>query len=289
MKKIIKILIITITLLLVTGCDNETNESSMFVYSSVYPTEYILENLYGENLAIYSIYPDGTNYEQYKLTNKQLSDYSRTDLYVYNGTIPNEQDYAVKMINKNNNLKIIDATQGMTFSYDPAEAWLNPSNYLMMASNIKNGLKEYINEYNETKKINKNFEKIKLNLSQIDAELKLIASSASNKTIVVSDDAFKFLEKYGFNVISIEKKENLTDNELNNVKKLFSNKSVSYVFVRDGNEENEILSDLKTNYGAQVISLNSLSTLSAENRKDKKDYQSIMADNINSIKLEINN
>lgn len=271
------------------GCSSDEDVSSMTAYTSVYPVEYILDNLYGDKIAIYSIYPDGINYKNYNLTEKQLSDYSKGDLYVYNGILKKEKEYAVKLLNKNKRIKIIDASLGMTYSNDVSETWLDPSNYLMMASNIKKGLREYINERIDIKEIDKNYETLKLNLSEIDAELKSIANSANNKVLVVSNDTFKYLEKYGFTVISLQENENLTDKVLADVKKLLSNKTVSYIFLKDGEEENKTIKELKEAYNVQTVNLNSLSTLSATDRKDKKDYISIMMDNINSIKLEVNN
>lgn len=153
----------------------------------------------------------------------------------------------------------------------------------------KKGLEEYIEENIEKKKIDENYEKLKLSLSEIDAELKSVANNANNNVLIVSDDTFKYLEKYGFTVISLEENENLTDKVIADVKKLLSNKMVNYIFIKDNEEENETIKALKEEYDVQTLSLNSLSTLSAEDRKDKKDYVSIMMDNINSIKLEVNN
>ena len=65
---------------------------------------------------------------------------------MYNSIITKEKDYAVNMINKNKSVKIIDASLGMPYTNGIEETWLAPGNYLMMASNIKNGLKEYITE-----------------------------------------------------------------------------------------------------------------------------------------------
>lgn len=288
-NKTLIIISLFLSLLALNGCTKNDNTSSMTAYTSVYPVEYILDNLYGDNIAIYSIYPDGINYKDYKLTNKQLSDYSKGDLYVYNGTIQKEKDYAVELLNKNKKIKIIDASLGMTYTNDVSETWLNPANYLMMASNIKKGLDEYIDENIEKKKIDENYEMLKLNLSEIDAELKSIALNASSNILIVSNDAFKYLEKYGFTVISIEENENLTDKVISDVKKMFANKMVHYIFLMDDEEESETIKSLKDAYGIQTVKLNSLSTLSASDRKDKKDYISIMMDNINSIKLEVNN
>lgn len=288
-NKIIVIIGIIVSLFMLSGCAKEDTTFSMTAYTSTYPTEYILDNLYGEKIAIYSIYPDGINYKNYKLTNKQLSDYSKGDLFVYNGTIKKEKDYAVSLLNKNKNIKVIDASLGMTYIGDPAENWLNPSNYLMMASNIKKGLEEYINEKIETDVIDNNYEELKLNLSEIDAELKQIATNANNPTIVVSSDTFKYLEKYGFNVISLEENNNLSDKTLSEVRKLLANKKISYIFLKDDEKENDTIKKLKESYEFTTVKLNTISTLSASDRKDKKDYISIMEDNINSIKLEVNN
>lgn len=288
-KKILMIIGVIIILLSFTGCSKDDTESVMTTYTSVYPVEYILDNLYGDKMAIYGIYPDGTNYTNYKLTNKQLSDYSKGDLFVYNGTIKKEKDYAAYLINKNKKIKIIDASLGMNYTNDVIETWLNPSNYLMMASNIKKGLEEYINEEIEKKEIEKNYEKLKLNLTQIDAELKSIANNSNNNILIVGSDAFKYLEKYGFTVISLEENDNLTDKTLADVKKIFSNKMASYIFLKDNDEESKTVKALKDKYNIQIARINSLYTLSATDRKDKKDYNSIMMDNINSIKLEVNN
>ena len=288
-KKILMIIGVIIILLSFTGCSKDDTESVMTTYTSVYPVEYILDNLYGDKIAIYGIYPDGTNYTNYKLTNKQLSDYSKGDLFVYNGTIKKEKDYAAYLINKNKKIKIIDASLGMNYTNDVIETWLNPSNYLMMASNIKKGLEEYINEEIEKKEIEKNYEKLKLNLTQIDAELKSIANNSNNNILIVGSDTFKYLEKYGFTVISLEENYNLTDKTLADVKRIFSNKMASYIFLKDNDEESKTVKALKDKYNIQIARINSLYTLSATDRKDKKDYNSIMMDNINSIKLEVNN
>lgn len=294
-NKIKTLLILIISILTLTGC--EDTSTTMIAYTSLYPVEYITDTLYGDKIVVYSIYPDKqdnkseeeTNYKNYVLKEKQIEDFSKGDLYVYNGTILKEKDYAVKMINYNKNIKIIDASQGMSYKNDVSETWLDPSNTLMMASNIKKGLTEYVEEKVDLKDINNNYEELKFNLSEIDAELKQIATNSNNPTIVVSNDLFKYLEKYGFNVISLEENENLTDKEISEVKALASNKTIKYIFLKDNENTNETIKKIVNDYKLTTVSLNTLSTISTNDRKDKKDYLSIMYDNINSIKLEVNN
>lgn len=290
MKKIIvKSSFIFIFLLLLCGCDslgfNNGESNNLSVLTSIYPTAYIVENLYTDAYEIKSIYPKNTSFKNYTLTNELLNGYSKSNIFVYNRTISNdtksENDYAAYLINKNKNIKIIDASQGMTYTNCIEETWLNPSNYLMMASNIRKGLKEYISSYEQIKKIDDNYEKIKFDLTKIDAELKK-ASNPINNTLVVSNKCFKFLEKYGFKVISIEQDSNLNDKVLNEVKSIFANKNAHYIFIKDNEEESDLIKQLKNDYKVQTISLN---TISSDNNDDK-DYISYMNENINAIKLE---
>lgn len=285
-NKILTLILMITTVLTLSGCSDDVNTSTMTAHTSVYPVEFILDSLYGENIAIQGIYPDDINYKTYKLTDYQLSDISKSDLFVYSGIIPKEKDYAVKLINKNKKIKLIDASLGMSYTNDIAETWLNPSNYLMLASNIKTGLEEYISENIELKKIEKNYNSLKLNLTKIDAELKMIGSNSVNNTLIVSNDTFKFLEKYGFTIISLEQNENLSDKVIAEAKKLLANKKVHYIFLKDNEEESELIKELKNTYNVSTVSLNSLSTLKNEDRIERKDYISIMYENINSIKLE---
>lgn len=288
-KKLFSIMLILVMLISLTGCFNsKDNKDLKLVYVSVYPTEYLLESLYGDNMAIHSIYPDGTKYQDYKLSNKQLTDYSNSELFVYNSFIEKEKDYAVSMINQNKKIKIIDASLGMNTYYNIEELWLNPSNYLMMASNIKTGLEEYVSQKIDiSDKIDKNYEKLKLEISALDAELKEAATSSSNPVIVTSNTTFKFLEKYGFKVYTLDK-ENLTNNDLENVRKLMSSGVIKYIFTVDNEAETDTIKSLKEEFGLEIISLDSLSTLKAEDRMNNKDYITIMESNISSIRLETN-
>ena len=282
------LIIIVLIMIVLSGCNKKEDVAALTVYTSVYPTEYILDYLYGDNIAVTSIYPDGTDFKKYDLTKTQLDEYSINDLFVYNSTISKEKNYAVELLNRNKKIKIIDASLGMSYDNDVTETWLNPSSFLMMASNIKEGLKEYINESIEIDKINNNYNDLQLSLTKMDAELKSIVSNSSKKTIVVSSDAFLFLKKYGFDVISIEENANLTDKVLLEVENLLSKKSINYIFLKDNDEESETIKKLKKKYNFSTARLNTLSNLSTQDRLDNKDYESIMYDNINSIKLEVN-
>ena len=143
MKKLLKrnLFIITITLLvfLLTGCTTDSMENIDIIVTN-YPNEYVTKNLYKDHATITSIYPDGVDIANYKINDKQKKDFSKKDLFIYNGLIEKERNLALDLLELNPNLKIIDSAYVLETNYSPEELWLNPSSLLMMAQNIRIGL-----------------------------------------------------------------------------------------------------------------------------------------------------
>ena len=276
-----KVLVLCLTcLLFLCGCLKRDTMEDITIYTSYYPLEYITNALYGNNSKVYSIYPDGTNPNDTTLTEKQLSDYSNGSLFIFSG-LSNEKNYLYDMLKNNKDLKIIDSTLSMQTNEEYGnrieELWLDPNNLLMIARNIKDGLDEYINNYYLKNEIENNYSNLKIELSQMSANLHLIAETADNPTLVVSSDVFKFLENYGFTIYSLEK----------NVSNLMKNKKINYIFLLSSDEETETIKKLNETYGTKLVIFNSLATISVDDRNDKKDYLSIMKENINLIKQEV--
>ena len=281
MKKLFLGLITLVLIINITGCKKDSMDD-ITIYTTTYPIEYITNELYGKNSTIESIYPN----EVIELTDKLIKDYSEGNLFVYNG-LSSEKNYAVKMLNNNKNLKIVDATMGMEYENGIEELWLNPSNFLMLCLNIRNGMKEYIDNGVLRKQIDENYEKIKLNLSELDADIKLLVENADDNNILVSNDTLKFLEKYKVNVISLANNDNLTETTINEAKKQINNKNVKYIIMFEGDTLSEDVEKLLTNNKIEKIYFDSLVTLSKENKKAKKDYIRIMNDNLEVLKKEL--
>ncbi len=242
--KRVKILLITVIALLFTGCDfiKMDNMEDIDIITTSYPLEYMLKTLYGEHSTVKSIFPDGVDTYKYELTDEALSSFSKEDLFVYI-SFGRDKDIAVNLLNKNKKLLIIDGSLGMKPDYID-ELWLNPSNLLMVAQNIKNGLTEYINNNYLIKDVEKNFETLKLNLSMLDAEIKLTAENSTYKTILTSTKSLNYLKKYGFNVISLDEDNTAIDKTLQEVKKLINNNTIKYIYSLENNETSEIVKNL---------------------------------------------
>jgi len=203
--KRIKLLGILFIVLILSGCDLFKSDimEDIDVYTTTYPTNYLIKYLYKDHATVHSIYPTGVNFREYELSDKKINEYAKSDLFIFNSQ-DIEREYAVRMINENKNLKLIDAAYGMNYTYSLEELWLNPYDYLMMAKNIKDSLAEYITNPYLVNEVNDNYENLKYELSRLDAMYKDTLASGTNTTIVTDNNLFNFLEKYNITVIPLE-------------------------------------------------------------------------------------
>jgi len=287
-KKIISVLGAAAVLFTVSGCDiRQDTMDDIKIYTTNYPIEFITKRLYGDHSDIYSIYPDGIEIKDYKLTNKQIKDYSDSDLYIFNG-LSNEKEYITKMRENNKDLKILDTTLSMEYINGPEELWLDPSNLLMMAQNIKTGFKEYTNNYYLNNDINDNYEKLKVDASNLDAKIKQTVANSNNKIIVVSDDLFKYLEKYGLTVYSLDS-DTVTHKTIEDVKNLINNGTIDYIFIKENEDLNKTVKNVIKETGVETLAWHTLSNITESQRNANEDYFSLMNENIESLKNELYN
>ncbi len=275
MKKVISLLLI---LLIFTGCEVSTNSlENIIIYTSTYPIEYITNKLYGSHSRIFSIYPN----EIVDISDTLLDDYSKSDLFVYNG-LSEEKDYAVSMLNKNKKLMIIDAAMGMKYVNSIEELWINPSNFLMLTQNIRNGFKEYIKATYLTNEIDENYEKIRLEVSELDADIKIMVENSEQKNILVSNDALSFFEKYGLTVTSLDKDTELFEKRKNDAIKLIEDEITKYIIVfKDEILDPEIEKFIIDNKIEKIL----FDTATIENTD--QNYIETMYKNIEEIKKEL--
>lgn len=287
MKKIKVIIISLLIVLTMTGCFKRDNMDNISIYTTTYPVTYLVDNIYGYNSQVQSIYPLGVTPKDYELTKKQEKDYAKSDMFVYSG-LTDEKQIAAAFLNNNDNLKLIDVTKGVSIKRDVEELWLCPSNYLMLAQNVKNELLKYINSTVLKQEIEQKYEDIKLTISKYDAELKLVAENAENKSIIAGNDVFEFLEKYGFNVLSIEDNDLFLQADYQEAKNLITSKKNTYIFLLNSDSVTENIKKLQTE-GAKLIYINSMINLTEKEAEDNQDYPKMMLDFIEQIKNEVYN
>lgn len=286
MKKL-KIFLLLGIILISTGCFKRDNLDGINIVTTSYPIEYVTSYLYKDHSTVMSIFPDGIDTTTYTLSKKQIQDYSKKKLFIYNG-LSNDKEVAINFLDKNSDMLIIDGSYGMQINYDVPELWLNPSNLLMIAHNIKDGLQEYMTNSYLEKELDKKYEELKLILSELDAEIKLTARNASRNTIVVNSDTLKYLEKYGFNVISLdEDNTTVSDRTIKEVENLINNNQVKHLILLEYKDNSEAVNKILNETNVETYTFRRLDSITDSERDEGKDYIYIMNENIEILKNEL--
>ena len=278
-KNLLKIFCLLLGLFSLTGCFKRDDMEDISIVVSTYPIEYIVKSLYGAYSNIDSIYPSGVDVNNYELTDKQINDYSKNTLFVYNG-LSDEKNIARSFLNQNRNMKIIDVSYGLNIEYGKTseELWLSPNNYLMLATTTKNNLSDFINSKYLIQMIDTNYKKLQEDLSLMDANLRSIGA-ASKKPVITTTNSLKYLENYDFTVISLEDSKNVTTDLKNN----FKNGTYTTLFIKKG-ETSDTITDLTKNYKAKTVEVNLMNTLDSKERENSDDYLSIMNEYLRNLR-----
>ena len=281
MKLFKKFFLLGLTFFLTTGCSlTKDSLEDATIYSTVYPIEYLTNFLYSDYATIESIYPNGADISSYEITDKQIKEYAKGDLFIYNG-LGNEKNIAKDLINQNDNLLIIDAANSLNYINGIEELWMSPNNYLMLAKNIKDYLIEYLNSNTLIESVNTKYDELEEILSIKDADLRAIGKEAKENgtnALVVSNNVFKYLESYNFEIISLDE-ETLTESTLNSIDNNFDNGNYNTLIVLDNNYTDNI-NKIIEEYEPEVIDISSMTVSNDES----EDYLTTMQNFIDKLR-----
>ena len=286
-KKLGKIALLGVAILFTTtGCKSDDMEDIEIVTTN-YPNEYIIERLYGDHAKVSNIYPNGVDVSDYKFTNKQKRDFASKDLFIYTGLIDRERSLAVDLLDYNKNLKIIDSSYVLDNDYDMEEVWLDPSFMLMMSQNVRMGLNEYIENNYLKNEIDENYEDLKVDVSELDANIRLTVENAPYKTIVATDNNYKFLEKYGLTVYILN--DDTTEKDLVTINNLIEKGTITKIFSYKDIKTTTNVQNLINTYpnSLEIVNSNRIIILSEEQRETNVNYITLMNQNLDILNEEL--
>ena len=286
-KKLGKIAFLSMAILLTTtGCKSDDMEDIEIVTTN-YPNEYIIERLYGNHAKISNIYPDSIDANDYKFTNKQKKDFANKDLFIYTGLVERERSLTVDLLDYNNDLRIIDSSYVLDNDYNMEEVWLDPSFMLMMSQNVTIGLDEYIENNYLKDEIDENYEELKVDISELDANIRLTIENAPYKTIVATDNNYKFLEKYGLTVYILN--DDTSEKDLVTINDLIDDGNITKIFSYEDIKTTTNVQNLINTYpnNLKIINTNRIIVLTDEQRETKADYITLMNQNLDYLTEEL--
>ena len=285
MKKKIFILFILSSLFLLNGCTLGDDFREKHLYTTMYPIEYAASELYSDHAKVLSVYPNGVD-QSYVVTDKKKEKYSHAETFIYSG-VANEATLARDILNLNTDINIIDATKGMNTTSKLASTWIDPSNYLMLCSNIKGSLIEYTKNPYTKDDIEKKYKELNLKISELDVLLYNIGKNGNYDTLLVGNSVFEYLSKYNINIISIDPKNETIDKSYASAKKMIQDKKINYIYFLQGDEITDSQNKFITDNSLIKIEIPNIFTLTDDDRKENKDYISIMNSIIDEYKKEL--
>lgn len=288
MKKIsLKLLILLLGVVSLSGCIFDDDDfSDNYTYTTIFPVEYATKMIYGDYTTVTSIYPDGIIPTDFTLTDKMLNVYSEGNKFIYNG-LSDEGLIARDLLNNNNKIEIVDAMKGMSYTNQVEELWLDPSNFLMVCRNIKSTLIDYEDNIYIKENIEENYQSLKESISIIDVDIYNLSKNGSYKTILVTNDVFNYLSKYGITVISLDSDNASIDKSISDAKKLIASGDIKYVYSLKGDGITDYINTFINDQKLTKIEINPFTTITNEERLNSETYVSLMNKIIDELKKEL--
>ncbi|WNB90737.1 metal ABC transporter solute-binding protein, Zn/Mn family [Bacillus sp. NEB1478] len=299
-----KLGLISVALLaaLLTACGNNTStktDGTLNIYTTIYPLQYFTERIAGKHADVTAIIPPGADAHTFEPSTKDMVKISDGDAFIYNKSKSDEFSSSVADTLKEEKVPVIDAANGIAFAhmeeheesekehdhgaYDP-HIWLDPVLAQQMSDNIYHQLVKLKPE--AKKDFKKNHDQLIKDLQALDAQFKEKVKKAPKDTFIVSHAAYGYwAERYGLKQIAISglsPAHEPTQHQIQNIIEYTNKENIKYILF-EANVNNKVAATIKKETGTKSLTLQNIETLTKKDMKKKRDYLSIMYDNIDTL------
>lgn len=303
MKYRLYLLIILPILLVACSVNNQdnANQSELFIYTSIYPIQFVTEQLAGDIATVQSIYPPGVDAHTYEPTSREMTSMANSDAFIYLGN--HMEVFAEKAVAtlESQNITFIEvgAHEELFNQHDghadhgdhnhhhtdiDAHIWLDPLRMIEMATIINNELIELAPHYEEM--FNANLERLIDQLQELDQLFLETMEQKTNKTIIVAHAAYGYWEeRYNIEQIPLSgmtSGDEPSQKELAEIAGLAQEKNISYVLYEQ-NSSNRLANVIQEYLEAEALYLHNLEILTEEDIDNNEDYFSLMKANLHVL------
>ncbi|MFB5282441.1 metal ABC transporter solute-binding protein, Zn/Mn family [Peribacillus sp. Hz7] len=326
MKKQLTTIIFLLSALFLSGCGNaeknktETaNDDMIDIYTTVYPLQYLAEEIGGKYVHVETVYPPGTDEHTYEPSQKDIVNMTNAELFFYIGhnlegfvtkAQPILSDEGVKTVAIGEKVNLDDGAHtdnehaheeetheeeehsdddGHDHGGIDPHLWLNPLYTAQMAEAIKTELTKQMPE--QADYFEAEYKQLDEQLHELDAQLADTIKNGKTNEIIVSHAAYGYWEeRYGLKQISVTGLTTSTEpsqKELENIVKTAQEHNLKYV-VFEQNISSKLTEIIQKELGAEALQLHNLAILTDADLQANADYMSLMNKNIKTLQKALN-
>ena len=299
------------------GCQNSSNNKQvekekggkLNIYTTVYPLQFITEQIGGESVDVKTIYPPGTDEHTFEPSQRDMIDLAEADLFFYIGLGLESFVGKAESTLKNEHVSMIAVGESLLIEGNHAEykdeqetddhaehnhhhhgdvdphVWIDPILTKEMASQILATLIEKMPEQQQI--FENNYQKLAKQLDELDAEFSEVAANAKRKKFIVPHAAYGYWElKYGIEQISIAGLSSTNEPSQKRLKQIIDvikDEQVPYILYEQ-NVSSKLVDVIREATGVKALSIHNLAILTEENIKNQDNYLTIMKSNVEVLK-----
>lgn len=300
-----------------TSKDQSSSGDNLTIYTTVYPLQFLAEEIGGEYATVETVYPPGANEHTFEPSQKDIVSMAESDLFLYIGYNLEGFVNNAKSILEKEGVPVIAVGELATEGHEHAEEedtdhvhateeegstdehnhdhgdvdphlWLDPHIMIHMAEVVKDELSTLNPEQEEY--FEKNYEEIKAKLENLDQEFADTIKNSPKKKIIVSHSAYGYWEeRYGLEQIAVTGLSNSSEpsqKELQNIMTVAEENDIKYV-IFEQNIDSKLTTIIQKEISAEALTLHNLSVLTDQDTAENEDYFSIMHDNLDTLKTAL--
>ena len=201
-----KLTIITIVLLILTGCQTQKEEDTLNISVSFYPLSYFTQEIVGKHGTVFNVLDKGSDAHDYEPSIQDRIQIEESDIFIHNGFhLEHWVDKTLDSI-KNDNLVVVETSFGidpiLRGQHPDPHIWLDPFLAATQIDNIYEAIiykdPEHL-EYYE-----KRYLDLKTKMHDLQASFNESLIDAKGKSIVLEHEIFSYISsRYGFKQVSI--------------------------------------------------------------------------------------
>lgn len=322
MKDILKIASLLLLLVGISACgkqEAEKEDGKLEIVTSFYPMYDFTKNVVKDKANVSMLIDGGVESHDYEPSAKDMAKIQNADVFVYNS---NEMETWVETVLENidtSKVKVIEASKGIellkgseshdgedhddhadeeeheghdhghghSHAFDP-HVWLDP---LLVKKEVRT-ISEALIEIDSKNKdyYEKNTTEYLSKLDKLNDDYVAAFEGAKSRKFVTQHTAFSYLaNQYGLEQVAISglsPDQEPTPKELKGIQDLVKKENINVIYTESSASE-KIAKTIADATGAELAVLNPMESVSKKDRENGADYLSIMAENLEALKLSI--